>query len=132
MWDSPLQITLFALALFVAVTAIGGGAAILSGLERNNFPQRWLDGTPFRSFTIPGVMLATIVGGTALAAVIVLPISSDVGTIVSLAAGIILIGWILGEIKLLNTPGVSRTEITYLAIGLAQTAVAAVTLATAS
>ncbi len=130
MWDDPLQITLFALSLFVALTAIGGGIAILAGLERGNFPQEWLEGTPFESYTIPGVLLAVLVGGSSSAAAVTLPLSSGAGTVLSMIAGAVLTGWIIGEIRILNTPGVSKTEVVYLVLGVALIAIGAASLAT--
>lgn len=128
MWSDPLLVILFVLDLFVALTATGGGIAIVAGLERSNFPSSWLEGTPFRSYTVPGLLLAVVVGGSAVAAIIAVALDAFAGTIASLIAGAVLVGWIAGEIRLLNTPGVSRTEIVYLAVGLAMITVSAIVL----
>jgi hypothetical protein len=51
------------LTAFVSLTAIGGGIALMIGIEDNRFPLTWLDETPFTSYFIPGLILAGIVGG---------------------------------------------------------------------
>jgi hypothetical protein len=49
--------------VFVALTALGGGIALATGLEADRFPLDWLRGTPFRNYVIPGLILAGVVGG---------------------------------------------------------------------
>jgi len=45
-----LRVVLFIVDLFVALTAIGGGIALFTGLESNErIPPEWLDGTPFKA-----------------------------------------------------------------------------------
>ena len=61
-----LRVVLFIVDLFVALTAIGGGIALFTGLESDErIPPEWLDGTPFKSYVIPGLILAVVVGGSA-------------------------------------------------------------------
>ena len=54
---------------FVAVTAMAGGAALIIGsLSPDlagilNPPGHYLDGTPFASYLVPGVLLAVVLGG---------------------------------------------------------------------
>ncbi len=40
---------------FTALTAVGGGLALATGLEGNRFPAELLRGTPFRSYVVPGL-----------------------------------------------------------------------------
>lgn len=60
--------TIVVLAGFVTATAIGGGLAMLAGVDC--FPPAWLAGTPFADYTIPALLLAVVVGGSALVAAI--------------------------------------------------------------
>ena len=68
-WRSHLarkgtRIALFIVESFIALTAIQGGFGILSGsLELS---QDWLAGSPFSSYTIPGLTLLVLVGGSAV------------------------------------------------------------------
>lgn len=64
MWNSVLV----ALNGFTALTAVWGGIALMTGAKGERFPARLLEGTPFDSYTIPGLILAGVVGGTATVA----------------------------------------------------------------
>jgi hypothetical protein len=59
------------LTLFVAFGAIPSGYGLITtnGL---GMPQEWLINSPFKSFLIPGIILTFIVGGTQLAAAILM------------------------------------------------------------
>lgn len=63
---------LLALTSFSALTAIGGGVGVLvTGL---GIPKSQLEGTPFDSFLVPGLLLAIAVGGSLATAAVSLPI----------------------------------------------------------
>jgi len=49
----------------VALTAVGGGIALSTGLEGDRCPPELLNRTPFTSYVVPGILLAGIVGGSA-------------------------------------------------------------------
>lgn len=89
---------------FVAVTAIGGGVALATGLEGSRFPVELLRTTPFRSYAAPGLILAGAVGGSAAVAAAGLLRSRRFGGAASALAGAALMGWIVGEILLLDQP----------------------------
>jgi len=61
------------------------------------FPAHWLNGTPFRSYVVPGLILGFVVGGSALLAMGATIKHARVGPVLSLIAGAIMIGWIVGE-----------------------------------
>ena len=88
-------ITRFIACVFVAFTAVGGGITLLVGMDK--FPAEWLIGTPFSSYLIPGVILAGLVGGSAVAAAVITPRIADDGALISILAGAILLGWLAGE-----------------------------------
>ena len=52
----------------VALSAIGGGIAMLLGADK--FPVEWLRNTPFNDYTVPALMLAIVVGGSSLIAAV--------------------------------------------------------------
>lgn len=115
------RIVLIILDAVVAVTAVGGGIALAAGLEDGRYPAGWLKGTPFGSYLIPGLILAVVVGGSAAAAAVLTVTAPRVGAWVSVPAGVILMGQIAGEIRLLRQP-VSGIEVAYFAAGLAMVA----------
>jgi len=102
---------------FAGLSAVGGGLAILSGIDK--LPMAWLQNTPFNNFTIPAIILM-IVGASSLCAALILFLKKELGTRVSAVAGLLMVFWILAEIALINAPKPSSIEILYLLIGLAQ------------
>jgi len=65
------------------------------------FPMSWLQGTPFADYTVPGLILGLVVGGSALVAMVATIKSAGTGAIVSMIAGVIMMGWIVGEYLLI-------------------------------
>jgi hypothetical protein len=60
-----LRATLFVIDSLVALTAIAGGIAFVTGLESGRFPPTLLAGTLFKSYVAPGFVLGVAVGGSA-------------------------------------------------------------------
>lgn len=116
MRSSGMRVALFVVDVFVALTAIGGGIALATGLEANRFPVDWLRGTPFSSYMIPGLILTVVVGGSAAVAAVATLRSPDAGALASILAGVVMMGWIVGEILILTQH--SWLEAVYFAIGL--------------
>jgi hypothetical protein len=82
------------LAVAGAVGLIGGGIPL---------PLSLLRGTPFTDYTVPGLILGIVVGGSALAAgLIALLGRRPADALASVAAGAIMVGWIAGEYILLG------------------------------
>ncbi len=78
---------------------IGGVGLMINGLGMN--PSQ-LDGSPFDSFPIPGLLLAIVVGGATLGAAWAEWARNRHAPMVSLAAGFIVVGWILGQLAMLG------------------------------
>ena len=118
------QIILGILTSFVALTAIGGGIAILTEIDK--FPVEWLNGTPFKSYIIPAFLLIVLVGGGALLAAINILLKRKNALRYSFISGIILIGYIIVEILILKQipPGPTPIEIFYLMLGTIISAIA--------
>jgi hypothetical protein len=53
-----VRVVLVVFDAFAALTAIGGGIALIMGLESNRFPLEMLRGTPFSSYTMPALLLS--------------------------------------------------------------------------
>jgi hypothetical protein len=111
----------------IALSAIGGGIVLLLGTYqddvlieaggRGQFPLEWLQHTPFSDYTIPALILAIGVGGSSLIAAGTVFTGREVGVLASMAAGIILAGYIVVEIVMLKQ-GVSWTLGLYFGLGL--------------
>jgi hypothetical protein len=95
------RIAIEVLAAFIVVSAVAGGGGLIAG--RLPFPLDWLAGTPFSTYLVPGVILAVIVGGSALGAAALMVQRHPFGVPAALGAGFIQVGWILGELVLVGT-----------------------------
>lgn len=114
-----MRIALIVIDAFVALTAIGGGIALVTGLEAQRFSLEMLQRTPFSSYTVPGLLLAVVVGGSAALATVA-TLVGRAGGFFSLVAGIVLSGWIVGEVLVFKHPSrPDATEAIYFALGLA-------------
>jgi hypothetical protein len=116
-----VRLALAGLDAFAAVAAIGGGSALLAGLEADRFPRAWLSGSPFGDYAVPALILLSVVGGSSLLAAAATLRSPSLGARLSIVAGMVMVGWIVGEIVLLTGDAevVSPTEVLFLTVGLA-------------
>lgn len=122
-----VRIMIGVLAAFIALSAIGGGIVLLAGTYqdgvlieaggRGQFPLEWLQNTPFSNYTIPALVLAIVVGGSSLIATVTVFTSREVSVLASMAAGLIMAGFIVVEIVMLKQ-GVSWIEGLYFGLGL--------------
>ena len=112
---------LLVLAGFTAITAVIGGLSVIvtNGL---GMPVSWLRTTPFQDYTIPGVILLVIVGGSALIAALSLQFHHAWQYLIAFASGAILVGWILGEALLIQQT--SWLQALYLVVGLLEMGIA--------
>ncbi len=115
---------LLALTSFSALTAIGGGIGLLiTGL---GMPKSQLEGTPFDSFLVPGLLLAIAVGGSlATAAVSLLQRVRWQGRMAMVSGGVML-GWIVVESLMIHDGrplqiAVAITSLLILLLGWLQT-----------
>ena len=113
-------VALFVASVFVALTAVLGGIAVATGVDK--FPASWLAGTVFSSYLIPGLILAILVGGSATVAAVATLRRLDAGVLTSVLAGAIMLGWLIGERLILPSaafpPGFSWLENIYIGAGL--------------
>jgi hypothetical protein len=92
-----IRTILFVLELPAALGAIAGGLALLTGVIR--FPRAQLYGTPFSTCTIPGLILALVVGGSSLIGAATVFLHRELAVLCSAAAGLIFAGWIVGTFE---------------------------------
>ena len=105
--------TLVGLHLFNALSAVGGGIALVAG--GLGVPTTLLRHTPFHSFVVPGIFLAGVIGGSATIGATALLARWRRALVTSAAAGAIMVGWILGETLLVE--GFSWLQGLYLLTG---------------
>src|SRR4051794_33454590 len=85
-----------AIAACVGINALGGMAYALGGAEA--VPREWLEGTPFRSYTIPGLYLGVVVGGSCLAAAGLAARDDHRARIAALASAAVMTSWIAAQV----------------------------------
>ncbi len=122
-----VRIVMGASAAFIALSAIAGGILLLGGTYQNGvlteaggrgqFPVAWLQNTPFSDYTVPALMLAVCVGGSALFAAVTVFTGRRIGVLASLVAGLITAGYTVVEVVMLQQ-GVSWIEVLYFGLGL--------------
>jgi hypothetical protein len=119
------RILLILLDAFLALTATAGGIGLVGGGAAP--PLEMLQGSPFRSFVIPGLALLILVGGSGLAATILTFYRHQWGAPVSAIAGVMIMGFEIVEVMVIGSPmGLARTlQIFYFAVGLCMVALAA-------
>ena len=86
--------------VFIGLGAVAGSVGVMKDVMP--FPEVWLQGTPFHSYFFPGLLLCLAVGGGQLAAAFLLLWRPSVARAGSLIAGLILIGWMAGELALIG------------------------------
>lgn len=113
-----MKTLLFILVSFIAVTSTLSGLLMISNPngEIMKLPLSLLDGTPFKNFLIPGILLFTIVGGVNLLALFY-NIQRHVNRYNwAIAGGIIISGWIVVQMILIHA--VQWLHFLYLGIGI--------------
>jgi len=93
------RILLF-LFFFIGFGAVAGGVGVMK--EMLPFPEVWLQGTPFHGYFYPGLILCLVVGSSQFAAAFILLWRSSIGNVASLIAGLVLAGWMVGELRLIG------------------------------
>ncbi len=97
-----INITLIVLTFFLSGTAILGGIALMANFYTP--PVDFLQGSIFRDFTIPGLTLSLVVGGSAIFAAILLVRKNPYATLFATTAGIIIIFFEFVEVMVIGSP----------------------------
>ena len=120
-----IRIALFVIEAFIGLSAIQGGIALLRGAFDQYVPVAWLAGTPFSDYTIPGLVLVIVVGGSALLAAATVFIHREWAVLVSVLAGLLMVGFVVVEAVSLDSkvgnvlPTVLVPQLLYFVLGLA-------------
>jgi hypothetical protein len=80
------------------------------------FPGVWLQGTPFHSYLLPGLILFLAVGSTHLAAAYAILRRHALAKNAAVFAGLILTGWMIGEFALIGFR--APIQVCFLGLGL--------------
>lgn len=104
MKQKGIRIALFVIEVFIGLCAIGGGLAILTNAFHFNqwLPVEWLADTPFRDYTVPGLVLLIIVGGGMLTAAVTVFVQRAWAVLFSAAMGLIMMGFEFFEATILD------------------------------
>jgi hypothetical protein len=113
----PLRVLLILLNGFLALTAIAGGVGLLADL--NAPPVTALAGSPFSDYTIPGLALLIVVGGTAVIATLLSARKHALAALVSCLAGAVIVVFEIVEVLVIGSPpGIARTlQLFYFSLG---------------
>ena len=123
MKHSVIRITLVVIEGFIGLSAILGGIGLLRGAY--SLPVAWLAGTPFSDYTIPGLVLVIVVGGSALLAAATVFIHREWAVLVSVLAGLLMVGYLVVEVVSLDSkvgnalPTALGLQLFYFVLGLA-------------
>jgi hypothetical protein len=109
--------SLVVVAAFNALSAVGGGIGMVTA-DGLSMPKSMLADTPFSTFTIPGLILALVVGGTQSAAVWLLLARRRSALLWSAVAGFGMLIWIVTEIGFIHA--MMYAQVTYVVTGLVQ------------
>jgi len=95
------SVTLVVMLVFSVLSCMAG--AIL-GIAANGagVPLSYLEGSPFTSYALPGLILGVVVGGTQLAGAIAVLASHPAGMLLSAIAGFGMIVWIFVELAVME------------------------------
>lgn len=95
----------------IVVSAVVGLQAIIPGWQIMTdgsvygfkLPADWLSGYwPFSGFFVAGLMLLVVIGGGCLATAVINLVNRRAGVVAALIMGVVLIGWIAGELIFLT------------------------------
>lgn len=103
------------LLAFGALNAFGGGFYGLSGAE--GVPLELLEGSPFRTYFVPSLILFVVVGGSFLFAAIAVFARFRIARVSALGAGGVVLIWIVVQVSIIGY--VSWMQPTTAAVGLA-------------
>jgi hypothetical protein len=100
-----MKILLFILVSFIALTASLSGLLMISRPDSEilNLPIGLLEGTPFKDYLAPGILLTTIVGGVNLLAVLSNMQRHPNRYNWAITGGIVITGWIITQMILIRT-----------------------------
>lgn len=118
LFRKTLYVALIVLTIFLALTALAGAIQLLEGTYAPSVDM--LNGSWFKDYTIPGLALGMIVGGSAIFAAVLLIRKSKYSILFATTAGVIIMFFEFVEVLAIGSPiGVARTlQIFYFGLGI--------------
>jgi hypothetical protein len=95
-----LRYVLGGLLGFGALNAFGGGYYGLSGAK--GVPVEWLEGSPFRNYWVPSLVLLVLVGGAFLLAALAVLTGRHNGRTLAIGASAIVLGWLVIQVAIIG------------------------------
>jgi hypothetical protein len=119
----PARPILLAIEGLVALTAVAGGVALILGASIPSLssvlvpPDAYLEGSPFASYVVPGILLAVVLGGVHAIAFVAVMRRTRYDFFLAAAAGFAALIWIF--VQMLFIP-LSFLQAIYFVCGLAE------------
>jgi hypothetical protein len=82
------------------IAALGGATYALGGAP--DVPTEWLDGSPFRDYTMPGLILGGVYAPAGLAAAWAVWRRHPRASEISVAAAVVQLGWIAAQLRVIG------------------------------
>jgi hypothetical protein len=95
-----IRYTLGSLLTFAGLNALGGGYYGMSGAEK--VPLKWLEGSPFNNYFMPGLILFVVVGGSFLFASIAVFACFRFARFASFASVIVVFVWLAVQFTIIG------------------------------
>jgi hypothetical protein len=99
-WSSRARYLLGGLLAFGALNAFGGGFYGLAGAE--GVPLELLEGSPFRTYFVPSLILVVVVGGSFLLAAIAVFARLRIARVSARGAGVVVLIWIVVQVSIIG------------------------------
>ncbi len=90
---SRARIMVAAIAGYIAAGAVFGGYGLLTDPEGLGLETAWLDGSPFSSYQLPGIVLLVVIGGGMAATALLAIVGSKYAALAAYVMGIVLVAW---------------------------------------
>jgi hypothetical protein len=99
-----MKTVLFLMISFIGITSALSGLLLISNPDGSimNLPPSLLNGTPFKNFMVPGIILTAAVGGVNLVAVVNNIQRSSNRYNWAIAGGVMICGWIIVQMILIK------------------------------
>ena len=98
--SSLVRYLLGGLLAFGSLNAFAGGVYGLSGAE--GVPLELLEGSPFRTYFVPGLILFVVVGGSLLFAAVAVLAGSRIARVGAVTAGTVVLVWIAVQVSVIG------------------------------
>jgi peptidoglycan/LPS O-acetylase OafA/YrhL len=98
--EKAIRNILGSLLTFLAINALGGGYYGMAGAE--NVPLAWLEGSPFKSYFIPGIFLFLGIGGASIIAALMVFRHHRYARKAAFVCGILVLAWIAIQVSIIG------------------------------